>query len=171
MAHIKFHGAPIETVGELPQVGSLAPDFTGVKVDMSDASLKEFRGKTLILNIFPSVETPTCAKSVRRFNAEENKLQNTLVLCISMDLPTAIDRFLKAEQLENVLSLSMFRNPEFGLNYGLSIASGPLRGIFSRVIIIIDQEGKVVYTEQVSDLNLEPDYETALAESKKLTEK
>lgn len=171
MAHITMHGRPLETVGELPKVGDPAPDFTGVRLDMSDASLKDFKGKILILNIYPSVDTPTCAKSVRRFNAEEDKLLKTIIVCVSMDLPTAITRFVTAENLGNVTPLSMFRNPEFGLNYGLTIVGGSLRGIFSRSVVIVDPEGNVAYTEQVSDLAKEPDYEAALAASKKIVEK
>lgn len=163
MADITLGGNPVKTSGELPQKGTKAPDFQLVKTDLSTASLADFKGSKVVLNIFPSVDTGTCAASVRKFNEKASGLSNTKVLCISRDLPFAQNRFCGAEGLDNVLSLSDFRDASFGNSYGLNITNGPLMGLHSRVVIVLDEEGTVKYTEQVADIKDEPDYESALA--------
>lgn len=163
MASITLGGNPIHTTGELPQTGSTAPAFTLVKTDLSSASLADFAGKKVVLNIFPSIDTGTCAQSVRTFNEKASKLENTTVLCISKDLPFAQKRFCGAEGLENVVNLSDFKTGEFGKNYGLDIMDGPLAGLHSRVVIVLDEKGTVLYSEQVGEIAAEPDYEAALA--------
>jgi len=162
MAKITLKGNPIHTIGELPNTGEKIKDFTLVKSDLSQVSLKDFTGHKLVLNIFPSLDTGVCAASVRRFNKVAGELQNTKVLCISRDLPFAQSRFCGAEGLTNVITLSDFNTGEFGKNYGLEIADGPLKGLHSRVVIIVNEEGRVVYTEQVPEIAQEPDYEKAL---------
>lgn len=162
MAQITLKGNPINTVGELPKVGDKAPDFVLTKTDLSDVTLKDFDGKTLVLNIFPSVDTDICATSVRKFNAEISKYENAAVLCISRDLPFALGRFCGAEGLDNVIAVSELRNLEFGKNYGVRIMDGPLAGLLARSVVIIDSDGKVVYTQQVPEIVEEPDYESAL---------
>ncbi|WP_319379901.1 thiol peroxidase [Thiomicrorhabdus sp.] len=161
MANITLGGEPIETSGELPDIGSQAPDFTLVAQDLSEKSLQDFRGKTVIMNIFPSIDTGVCAASTRSFNA--NGAERAEVLCISMDLPFALERFCGAEGLNKVTTLSAFRSPEFGHDYGVSISTGPIKGLLSRAIVIINGEGKVIYTEQVPEIAQEPDYAAALA--------
>jgi thiol peroxidase len=163
MADITLGGNPIKTSGELPKTGTKAPDFTLVKTDLSTASLADFKGSKVVLNIFPSVDTGTCATSVRKFNEKASTLENTKVLCISRDLPFAQNRFCGAEGLENVVSLSDFRDGSFGNAYGLTIANGPLQGLLSRVVIVLDEEGTIKYTEQVGDIKDEPNYDNALA--------
>jgi thiol peroxidase len=163
MADITLGGNPVKTSGELPQNGAAAPDFKLVKTDLSTVSLSDFRGSKLVLNIFPSVDTGTCAASVRKFNEKASTLDNTKVLCISRDLPFAQKRFCGAEGLDNVVSLSDFKDASFGGDYGLLIADGPLAGLHSRAVVVIDEDGKVKYSEQVSEIADEPDYENALA--------
>lgn len=163
MASITLGGNPINTNGELPKVGSNAPEFQLVKNDLSVASLADFAGKKLVLNIFPSIDTGTCATSVRTFNTKASALENTKVLCISRDLPFAQKRFCGAEGLENVENLSDFKSGDFGKNFGLEIVDGPLAGLHSRVVIVLDENGVVKYTEQVSEIADEPNYEAALA--------
>lgn len=163
MASITLGGNPIHTNGDLPQKGSKAADFSLVKVDLSTASLADFAGKKLVLNIFPSIDTGTCAQSVRTFNESASKLDNTTVLCISRDLPFAQKRFCGAEGLENVVNLSDFNTGAFGKNYGLEMTDGPLAGLHSRVVIVLDENGTVLYAEQVSEIAAEPNYEAALA--------
>lgn len=162
MAKITLKGNPIHTIGELPAVGSHVSDFNLVKTDLSSASLNDFKGNNLILNIFPSIDTGTCATSVRTFNQKASELKNTKVLCISRDLPFAQARFCGAEGIENVVMLSDFNTGQFGKDYGLQIADGPLQGLLSRSIVIVNSEGEVVYTEQVSETVDEPNYEAAL---------
>ncbi len=162
MAKITIGGNPINTCGELPEVGKQAPDFVLTKTDLSDISLKDVAGKKAVLNIFPSIDTPICAMSVRKFNAEINKFENAVVLCISADLPFAHERFCGAEGLENVISVSELRNRDFGENYGLRITDGPIAGLLARAVIILDETGKVVYTQLVPEIKQEPDYEKAL---------
>ncbi len=162
MAQITLKGNTIHTTGELPAVGDKAPEFKLTKVDLSDISLESFRGKKVILNIFPSIDTPTCASSVRKFNEELSKLENTIVLCISKDLPFAQKRFCGAEGLENVVTLSELRDNNFATDYGLRITDGPLAGLMSRAIVAVNEHGEVVYTEQVSEIANEPDYDKAL---------
>jgi len=162
MTTITLEGNEIHTVGELPAIGSDAPAFTLTNPDMGETSLAEFAGKKVILNIFVAIDTGICAESTRRFNTAAGSLDNTVVLCISADLPPTQARFCGAENLDNVIMLSTFRNPEFGNDYGLTVADGPIRGLNSRSIIIIDENGKVVYTEQVPEIAQEPDYDAAL---------
>ncbi len=162
MAKITLKGNPFKTVGSLPKVGKKAPKFTLIKSDLSKAKLKDFKGSKLILNIFPSIDTGTCAASVRNFNKEAAGLENTKVLCISRDLPFAQARFCGAEGIENVITLSDFAKGKFGKNYGLTIKDGPLANLHSRSIVVINEEGVVTYTEQVSETVNEPNYEAAL---------
>jgi thioredoxin-dependent peroxiredoxin len=163
MASITLGGNPINTNGELPKVGSKAPEFQLVKTDLSTTTLADFAGTRLVLNIFPSIDTPTCATSVRTFNAQASAMENTQVLCISRDLPFAQKRFCGAEGLENVLNLSDFKTGSFGKDYGLEIVDGPLAGLHSRVVVVLDENGVVTYTEQVGEIADEPNYEAALA--------
>lgn len=163
MATITLKGNPIETAGELPAVGSKVPDFSLTSADLQDLSLADFSGKTLVLNIFPSLDTPVCAASVRRFNQEASALANTEVLCISADLPFAHKRFCEAEGLDNVHPLSTFRSPQFGKDFGAVITTGPLAGLLSRAVVIVDGEGVIKYVEQVPEIAQDPDFEGALA--------
>ncbi len=166
MASITLKGNAISTIGELPAVGSQAPDFELVKSDLSKASLADYKGKKIVMNIFPSIDTGTCATSVREFNKKASSLDNTTVLCISRDLPFAQGRFCGAEGIENVEMLSDFVDGSFSKDYGLTFVNGPLAGLSSRCIVVLDEEGKVVYTEQVSEIVDEPNYEQALASLK-----
>jgi thiol peroxidase len=163
MASITLKGNLINTVGELPAVGSAAPDFRLTKDDLSDVSLKDFAGKKIILNIFPSVDTPVCATSVRTFNKQASGADNTVVVCASHDLPFAFKRFCGAEGIENVVTGSVMRDNKFGDDYGVKIADGPLAGICSRAIVVIDENGVVKYTEQVPEITQEPNYDAAIA--------
>lgn len=163
MATVTLGGNPINTSGELPSVGSKAPQFQLVQNDLSVASLENFAGSKLVLNIFPSIDTGTCATSVRTFNAKASALENTKVLCISRDLPFAQKRFCGAEGLENVINLSDFKTGSFGKDYGLELLEGPLAGLHARVVIIVDENGTVKYTELVPEIANEPNYEAALA--------
>lgn len=162
MAQITFKGDPMQTTGELPEVGQQAPDFVLTKTDLSDISLKDVAGKKVVLNIFPSIDTPVCAASVRKFNEEINKYENATVLCISVDLPFAHARFCGAEGLENVISASELRNWDFGEQYGVRIKDGPLAGLLARAVVVLDETGKVIYKQLVSEVAEEPDYEKAL---------
>jgi len=162
MAKITLKGNPINTCGELPSIGSQATNFVLTKTDLSDVSLGDLKGKRVILNIFPSIDTDVCAASVRHFNAEANALENTVVLCVSLDLPFAHARFCGAEGLSNVESVSEMRNHDFGEQYGVRITDGPLAGLLSRAVVVLDENGTVTYTEQVPDIVQEPDYEAAL---------
>ena len=162
MAVVSFKGNPVNTVGSLPAAGSAAPAFVLAGKDLSDVKLSDFAGKTVVLSIFPSIDTPVCAASVRRFNAEASALGNVTVLCVSADLPFAHGRFCTVEGLDKVVPLSVFRSPEFGKEYGVTLAEGPLRGLLSRAIVIVDGTGKVSYCEHVSEITHEPDYEAAL---------
>lgn len=163
MAKITFKGNEINTIGNLPALGETARDFTLVATDLSEKKLSDFTGKTVVLNIFPSIDTGVCAASARRFNQELNKLDNVVVLCISADLPFAHGRFCEAEGLDNIIPLSVFRNPDFGKNYGCLITDGPLKGLLSRAVIVIDNSGEIKYREQVPEIAQEPDYVKALA--------
>ncbi len=162
MASITLGGNPVKTSGELPKIGSQAPDFKLVKNDLSITSLSEFKGSKLVLNIFPSIDTGTCATSVRTFNEKASNLPNTKVLCISRDLPFAQKRFCGAEGIENVVNLSDFQTGKFGKDYGLEIIDGALTGLHSRVVIVLDENGKVAYNEQVNEIADEPNYDAAL---------
>ncbi len=163
MAEITLKGSPIHTLGRLPVKGTKVPEFILVKNDLSEAKLADYKGKNVVLNIFPSLDTPTCAASVRRFNEEASKLADTVVLCVSKDLPFAQSRFCVAEGLDNVETLSDFRDENFGDSYQTEIVDGPLAGLESRVVVVLDKEGKVIYTQQVPEIVDEPDYEAALA--------
>jgi thiol peroxidase len=163
MATITLEGNEIHTVGELPAVGSDAPAFTLTNSEMGETSLSDFAGKKVILNIFVAIDTGICAESTRRFNNAAGSLDNAVVLCISTDLPPTLARFCGAEGLDNVITLSTFRNPEFGQDYGLTVADGPIRGLVARSVVVIDENGKVAYTEQVPEIAQEPDYDAALA--------
>lgn len=163
MATITLGGNPVQTNGELPTVGSKLADFSLVKNDLSIATLADFAGNKLVLNIFPSIDTGTCATSVRQFNAKASTLENTKVLCISRDLPFAQKRFCGAEGLDNVVTLSDFKDGSFGKANGLEIIDGPLAGLNSRVVIVVDENGVIQYTELVSEIANEPNYENALA--------
>lgn len=163
MAKITLHGNTINTDGTLPEPGNLAPDFSLTGTDFSDCSLKDFAGKKMVLNIFPSIDTPVCATSVRRFNVEAAVRPETVVLCISADLPFAHHRFCEVEGIENAIPLSVFRSPGFGKDYGVTITTGPIAGLLSRAVVVIDASGRVIYAEQVPDISQEPDYAKALA--------
>lgn len=162
MATLTFHGNQVNTAGTLPAVGSAAPQFCLTGRDLGDVTLAGLRGRKVVLNIFPSIDTPVCATSVRRFNEEASALGDTTILAISADLPFAVGRFCAAEGLENVVSASVFRSPEFGKDYGVVVTDGALRGLLSRAIVVIDTEGKVLYTEHVPEITTEPNYAAAL---------
>ncbi len=162
MANITFKGNPVQTVGNLPAVGTAAPDFTLVSGELADVSLSDFKGKNVVLNIFPSLDTGVCAASVRRFNKEATGLNNTVVLGISADLPFASGRFCSAEGIENVITLSTFRDNAFGNDYGLLMSDGPLNGLLARAVVVVNPEGEVVYTELVPEIAQEPDYHSAI---------
>lgn len=162
MAKITLKGNAINTIGELPKVGEKAPDFELVNTDLSVTKLSDYKGTRIVLNVFPSIDTGTCAASVRQFNKEASNLENTKVLCVSRDLPFAQARFCGAEGLENVVNHSDFKQGKFGKDYGLEIIDGPLEGLHSRSVVVIDGEGTVVYTEQVAEIVDEPNYEAAL---------
>ena len=162
MALITLGGNPTQTIGDLPSIGSNAPDFKLRKTDLSISSLSDYSGSKVVLNIFPSVDTGTCAASVRQFNQEAAELENTKVLCISRDLPFAQSRFCGAEGIENVECLSDFDNGSFGKDYGVEIIEGPFNNLHSRVVIVLDEDGKVLYTEQVPEVGNEPNYKAAL---------
>jgi len=163
MATVHLKGTPLQTSGELPAVGSLAPNFTLTASDLSDKSLSDFKGKQIILNIFPSIDTGTCAQSVRSFNEKVAALDNTLVLCISKDLPFAQARFCGAEGIENVINLSDFKTGSFGAAYGVNFSDGPLAPLHARAVVVINPKGEVIYTEQVNEIVDEPNYTAALA--------
>ncbi|MBT3421747.1 MAG: thiol peroxidase [Bacteroidetes bacterium] len=162
MTKITLKGNTINTSGELPKVGSLAKDFKLIAPDLSTKTLNNFKGKNLVLNIFPSIDTGTCAASVRNFNKSAANLNNTSVLCISRDLPFAQTRFCGAEGIENVFMLSDFNTGQFGKDYGLNIIDGPLAGLNSRSIVVINTEGRVIYSEQIAETTDEPNYDLAL---------
>lgn len=161
MTQITLEGKPLQTVGQLPAVGSQAPDFRLTGTDLADKTKDDYAGQKLVLNIFPSIDTSVCAASVRRFNQEAATMDNSVVLCISADLPFAHQRFCETEGLDRVIPLAVFRS-SFGADYQVTIADGPLAGLLSRALIVIDENGKVIYTEQVPEIGQEPDYEKAL---------
>lgn len=162
MAQITLKGTTFNTIGNLPEIGTKAPEFSLIQNDLSTATLADFKGKKVILNIFPSIDTGTCATSVRTFNIKAANLENTVVLCISRDLPFAQSRFCGVEGISNAITLSDFKTGQFSKDYNLMIADGPLSGLSSRCIVVIDEEGTVVYTEQVSETVNEPNYDNAL---------
>ena len=163
MAETKLKGNPIHTSGDLPAVGADAPDCTLVGADLSDVKLGDYKDKKVVLNIFPSIDTGVCAASVRRFNEEASGLDNTVVVCVSMDLPFALGRFCAAEGLENVVTASDFRNREFAKKYGVLITDGPMEGLCARSVVVVGEDGNVIYTELCPEITEEPDYKAALA--------
>ena len=163
MAELTLKGNKINSIGTLPKKGTKAPEFTLVSNDLEEKKLANYKGSRIILNIFPSVDTGVCADSVRKFNKKATEYENTKVLCISRDLPFALDRFCGAEGLENVITLSDFRDGQFGKDYQLQITDGPLKGLNSRVVIVLDEKGEIIYTQQVKEITDEPDYESALS--------
>lgn len=163
MSTVTLKGNNVEIKGLFPQSGSIAPDFTLVDAELKNVSLADFAEKNKILNIFPSVDTGVCATSVRRFNDEASKLQNTVVLCVSADLPFAQIRFCGAEGLNNVHTLSTFRNPEFKDNYGVNIVTSPLAGLCARAVIVLNKHNQVLHSQLVAEISTEPDYSLALA--------
>ncbi|WP_298423158.1 thiol peroxidase [uncultured Kordia sp.] len=162
MASVTLQGNEFHTSGSLPAVGAKAPDFALTATDLSTKTLEDFKGSKIVLNIFPSIDTGTCATSVRTFNREASELDNTKVLCISHDLPFAQARFCGAEGLDNVVNLSDYKSGSFGKDYGLNFIDGPLDTLHSRVVVVIDENGIVKYTEQVSEIVDEPNYKGAL---------
>jgi thioredoxin-dependent peroxiredoxin len=162
MAEVTLGGNPIHTSGELPKVGSAAPEFSLVKNDLSALDSADLAGKRVILNIFPSIDTPTCASSTREFNKRAGALENTAVVCIAADLPFAMGRFCGAEGIENVSTGSTFRS-SFGHDYGVTLVDGPLRGVLARAVVVLDTAGKVAYTELVGEIAHEPNYDAAIA--------
>jgi len=163
MATINLKGNPINTIGNLPVAGSKAPAFNLVKTDLSALALDELKGKRVLLNIFPSLDTDVCAASVRQFNKAAGDYPNTVVVCISKDLPFAHNRFCSTEGLNSVISASDFRDGKFGKDYGVTIVDGPLAGLLSRAVVVLNEDGEVIYNEQVPDIVQEPDYSAALA--------
>jgi len=163
MAKITFKGSPVATIGDLPKVGSVAPDFALVKGDLATVSRRDFAGKLIVLNIFPSIDTSVCATSVRTFNQKAASLPGAVVLCVSKDLPFAQKRFCGAENIDKVQTASWFRGPDFGKDYGVTMTDGPLAGLFARAVVVIGKDGKVVYTQLVPEIAQEPNYDQALA--------
>ncbi len=162
MATITLGGHTAHTSGNLPKIGSQLPDFTLTTIDLASQSLSEFDGQKLVLNIFPSVDTGVCSQSIREFNKMASSLENTKVLCISRDLPFAMARFCGAEGIEDVVSLSDFKDGKFGKDYGLEMIDSAFEGLLSRCVIVADENGKILYTEQVPEIGQEPNYEAAL---------
>lgn len=164
MAKTALKGTEVNTSGDLPEVGSQAPDFNLVNKDLSPLSLSDLKGNKVILNIYPSVDTGTCAMSTVRFNKEAGSLSDTKIVCVSMDLPFAFGRYCEAEGIDNLMTASNFRdNGSFGNSYGVEMTDGPLKGLLARAIVVLDEDGKVTHTELVSEIIDEPDYDTALA--------
>jgi thiol peroxidase len=163
MAKTAFQGNPVSTIGSLPSVGAKAPDFKLVKSDLSEVTLSSLRGKKIVLNIFPSIDTSVCAVSVRRFNQEASQRKDSVVLCISRDLPFAAGRFCAAEGLDNVVTASEFRDQEFSRAYGVLITDSVLTGLHARSVVVVDENGVVKYTELVPEITQEPNYTAALA--------
>lgn len=162
MAQITLGGNPVNTAGDVPAAGSPAPDFTLTAGDLSSVGKADFAGKNVVLNIFPSVDTPTCANSVRAFNERAASLDNTTVLCVSADLPFAQGRFCGAEGLENVSTASTFKNPEFLENFGVAMSDGKLEGLCARAVVVMDGDGNVTHSELVSEIADEPNYDAAI---------
>jgi len=166
MTEVTLKGNPVQVSGDFPQAGEQAKPFRLVGADLSDVELASFTGKRKVLNIFPSVDTPTCATSKRKFNDHANALANTVVLCISADLPFAQARFCGAEGLANVINLSTMRGSEFLNDYGVAISSGPLAGVAARAVVVIDEQDKVLHSELVAEIANEPNYDAAIASLK-----
>lgn len=162
MSTVTLHGKILQTMGGMPKIGSHAPDFTLTNMELNEIHLRDFRGKKLVLNIFPSVDTTTCALAMKHFQKMAMQKPQIIILAISADLPFAQKRFCGAENINKIVPLSSFRHTEFGQNYGLKITNGPLAGLLARAVIVIDENGKIVYTQQVSEISKEPDYEAVL---------
>ena len=162
MSKVTLKGSPVNTIGDLPLVGSKAPEFSLVGSNLADVKNNDFAGKRMVLNIFPSLDTATCAASVRRFNVEAAKLDNAVVVCISKDLPFAHGRFCVAEGIANVVSASEFRSNNFGKNFGVMITDGPLQGLMARAVVVVDKDGTVLHSQLVPEITEEPDYQSAL---------
>ena len=162
MANITFKGNIVNTNGDLPAIGASAPGFNLINSQLSEVKLSDYKGKNVVLNIFPSLDTGTCAASVRQFNKEVTALENTVVLGISADLPFAAGRFCSDEGIENVVTLSTFRDTAFANDYGLLMTDGPLKGLLARAVVVVNPEGKIVYTELVPEIAHEPDYNSAI---------
>ena len=163
MATVTLRGNPVQTNGNLPAVGAKAPDFKLTTAELKDVSLADFAGKRKLLNIVPSLDTPVCQTSTRKFNEKAARLANTVVLAVSADLPFAQKRFCETEGIKNVQALSMMRDRDFGKNYGVTFTSGPLAGVTARAVVVIDEKDKVIYTQLVGEVAQEPDYDAALA--------
>lgn len=162
MATTKQKGTPVSLVGEFVKVGSKAPDFKLVKTDFSTVTLEDFKGKRVILNIFPSLDTKVCAMSVRQFNSRAASLPDTVIIAVSKDLPFAHERFCTTNGIENVLPASDYRNYGFAEDYGVAIKDGALTGLLARAVVVIDKDGRVAYTELVPDISQEPNYDKAI---------
>jgi thioredoxin-dependent peroxiredoxin len=167
MATITLKGTPVHTIGHLPQVGRLAPPFRLTSADLSDTGLESFKGKRKILNIVPSLDTGVCAASARRFNADVAKLNNVVLVNISADLPFAQKRFCDSESLKNIVTLSTMRSLSFGKDYGVQMVDGPLAGLMSRAVLVLDIDNKILYAEHVPEIAQEPNYDSALAAARK----
>lgn len=167
METIYFKGTAVKTCGNVPVAGEKAPAFKLVGKDLNELTEKSFKGKRIVLNVFPSLDTAVCAASVRRFNQEAAKLDNTVVVCVSMDLPFAMSRFCTAEGIDGVVTASAFRSPEFGKDYGLTMVDGPLAGLLARAVLVIDEKGEVIYSDLVEEITNEPDYDGAVYVLKK----
>ena len=163
METVYFKGIPCHTYGTIPASGDKAPEFTLVDPDMNQVKLSDYPGKRVVLNVFPSLDTPVCAASVRRFNVLASGLDNTVVLCISMDLPFAAKRFCTLEGIDGVTAASAFRSPMFGEEYGLQLVDGPLAGLLARAVIIVDETGKIMYSQLVEEITEEPNYDAAVS--------
>lgn len=163
MATVTLKGNPVEVAGNLPSKGDTAPAFSLAAADLSDVGLDAFAGKRKVLNIVPSLDTPTCATSTRKFNAEASGLDNTVVLVVSADLPFAAKRFCETEGLDNVKTLSNYRSPDFARNYGVALSTGPLSGLTARAVVVLDESNKVLHSQLVGEIADEPDYAAALA--------
>lgn len=159
MQTVYFKGNPVQVYGEMPSVGSVAPNFELTSADLSEVKLDKYKGKRLVLNIFPSLDTDVCAASVRRFNKEAAEYENTEVLCVSMDLPFAMNRFCSINGIDGVSVASAFRHRDFGENYGVTIVDGPLKNLLARAVVVIDEKGTVIYRQLVDEITHEPDYE------------
>ncbi len=163
METVYFKGTPCHTYGTIPTAGEKAPEFTLADPDLNKITLADYKGKRVVLNVFPSLDTPVCAASVRRFNQLAAGLDNTVVLCISMDLPFAAKRFCTLEGIDGVTAASAFRSPLFGEEYGLQLVDGPLAGLLTRAVIIVDEDGKIIYSQPVEEITEEPDYDAAVS--------
>ena len=169
MATVTFKDNKVQMFGNLPEVGSKAHSFKLVKSDLSEVTLDSFAGKNLVLNIFPSIDTPVCAAAARKFNEKAESMPNTLVLAISKDLPFALGRYCAAEGLNDIIPLSAYRDTDFGEKYGVLLMDSPLKGLFARAVVVLDSNSKVVYNELVPDIGQEPDYDKAAAALDKLS--